>query len=119
MTTTFVYLPFLRLHLVIALLQLVFTFLQAYTMHSIREVIMTLQDTLEQRPKEKRLMTRSDFVGMYRTAHMTLSKYINSGDIAVHLIGTTIYIDADEAFKVLRKPPLRHASLIKDLFSQD
>ena len=78
---------------------------------------MTLQDALEQRPTEKRFMTRSDFVGMYRTSHVTLAKYINSGVISVHLIGTNIYIDADEAFAVLRKPPLRHASLINDLFS--
>ncbi len=78
---------------------------------------MTLQDTLEKRQTERRLMTRSDFVGMYRTAHTTLSKYINSGEIEVHLVGTTIYIDADEAFIALRKPPLRHASPINDLFA--
>jgi hypothetical protein len=78
---------------------------------------MTLQAALEQRPTEKRFMTRADFVGMYRTSHVTLAKYINSGDIAVHLIGTNIYIDADEAFAVLRKPPLRHSSHVPDLFS--
>jgi hypothetical protein len=81
------------------------------------EVIVTLQDTLEKRPTEKRLMTRSDFVGMYRTVNTTLAKYINSGDIEVHVIGTTIYIDADEAFIALRKPTLHHAPPIADLFS--
>jgi hypothetical protein len=54
---------------------------------------------------------------MYRTANTTLAKYINSGDIEVHVIGTTIYIDADEAFIALRKPTLRHAPPIADLFS--
>jgi hypothetical protein len=78
---------------------------------------MTLQDLEKVAAIGKRFMTRADFVGMYRTSHVTLSKYINAGDIAVHLIGTNIYIDADEAFAVLRKPPLRHSSHVPDLFS--
>jgi hypothetical protein len=62
-------------------------------------------------------MTRSDFVGMYRVAHTTLAKYIKSGDIEVHLIGTTIHIDADEALEATGHPPLRHSTPLPDLFS--
>ena len=78
---------------------------------------MTLQDYLEKRPDQKRLMTRSDFVGMYRVAHDTLKKHINNGNIEIHLIGTTIHIDADEALAATGNPPLRHSMPLPDLFS--
>jgi hypothetical protein len=78
---------------------------------------VTLQDYLEKRPDQKRLMTRSDFVGMYRVAHDTLKKHIQNGNIEIHLIGTTIHIDADEALAATGNPPLRHSSRINDLFS--
>jgi hypothetical protein len=79
---------------------------------------MTMSEQLE-KPSTKRLMTRMDFVGMYRASHSTLMKYIRSGDIELHLVGTTLYVDADEALAALGNPPLRHAvpTIPNDLFS--
>jgi hypothetical protein len=78
---------------------------------------MTQANLVEKRPTHKRLMTRSDFVGMYRVSYDTLKKHIQNGNIEIHLIGTTIHIDADEALSSVGNPPLRHNSTINDLFA--
>jgi hypothetical protein len=78
---------------------------------------MTIQELERLSTTHKRLMTRSDFVGMYRCAHSTLARYIKSGDIEIHLIGTIIHIDADEALAVTGNPKLRHSSMVNDLFA--
>ena len=49
---------------------------------------MSLQE-LDKSVNHKRLMTRSDFVGIYRTAYSTLLRHIKNGDIALHLVGTS------------------------------
>jgi hypothetical protein len=77
---------------------------------------MTQVNLVENRPAQKRLMTRSDFVGMYRVSYDRLKKHIQNGNIEIHLIGTTIYIDADEALASIGNPPPRQVSLINDLF---
>ncbi len=80
---------------------------------------MTMQDLEQCAAQHKRLMTRTDFVGMYRVAHASIMKHVRNGDIEIHLVGTTICIDRDEALKVLNYPPLRHAapSTSSDLFA--
>jgi hypothetical protein len=78
---------------------------------------MSQVNLVEKRSSRTRLMTRSDFVGMYRVSYDTLKKHIRNGNIEIHLIGTTIHIDADEALSSMGKPPLRHASSIHDLFA--
>jgi hypothetical protein len=69
----------------------------------------------------KKLSTRTDFVGMYKTSHTYLARHIRNGDISVHLIGTTIYIDIEEALSVLGNPPLRsqvrEETIKSDLFA--
>jgi hypothetical protein len=72
---------------------------------------MTMQEQLDLYPKtHKRMMTRVDFVGMYRISFASLSKQIRNGSIALHLIGSSIMIDADEALAALGNPPLRNAA---------
>jgi hypothetical protein len=78
---------------------------------------MNQVNAVEKRPLEKRLMTRSDFVGMYRVSYDILRKHIHNGNIEIHLIGTTIHIDADEALASIGNPPLRHCSRGSDLFA--
>jgi hypothetical protein len=68
------------------------------------------------------LATRTDFVSLYKTSHTSLRENIRNGNIAVHLVGTTIYIDIAEALAALGNPPLRsearEATLRKvDLFA--
>ena len=58
-------------------------------------------------PNMERLMTRTDFVGTYVTSHTTLRHHIQNSNITVHLVGTTIYIDIDDALAALGNPPLR------------
>jgi hypothetical protein len=81
---------------------------------------MTMQAQIDQLAEtDKRLMTRVDFVGMYRISFSTLSKHIQNGNIALHLIGASIMIDADEALAVLGNPPLRNPAPVvrADLFA--
>ena len=80
---------------------------------------MSLQELETSTSTHKRLMTRSDFVGMYRAAYSTLLRHIKSGDVELHLVGTIIYIEADEALAVMGNPPLRNAAPVVrgDLFT--
>jgi hypothetical protein len=75
-----------------------------------------MQGQLERLSMRKRMMTRADFVAMYRVSFSTLAKYIQSGDVALHLHGRNILLDADEAFAALGNPPLRR-SAPTDLFA--
>jgi hypothetical protein len=79
---------------------------------------MTMQEQVAQLSKS-RLMTRADFVGMYRVSYSTLASSIQSGDVALHLHGTSLLVDADEALAALGNPPLRHSAPVVrgDLFA--
>jgi hypothetical protein len=77
---------------------------------------MKMQERLERPSMRNRMMTRADFVGMYRVSFSTFAKYIQSGDVALHLHVTNILLDADEALAALGNPPLRH-SAPTDLFA--
>jgi hypothetical protein len=54
--------------------------------------------------KDKKRLAKRWYITLYSGYSITvINRFIESGDIAVHLVGAQVYIDVDEALNVLSK----------------